>query len=85
MNQQDVRLVEKLRNNKIIEDNYKVCFLRAIELFYSSFNKKIWQHIIRKFPDFFCYIEFNDFTIVQLSACSTSDWLIRLTKDSFNS
>ena len=42
MNQQDVLLVEKLRNNKIIEDNYKVCFLRAIEKFYSSFNKKIW-------------------------------------------
>ena len=41
MNQQDVLLVEKLRNNKIIEDNYKVCFLRAIDLFYSSFNKKI--------------------------------------------
>ena len=38
MNQQDVLLVEKLRNNKIIEDNYKVCFLRAIDLFYSSFN-----------------------------------------------
>ena len=40
MNQQDVQLVEKLRNNKIIEDNYKVCFLRAIEVFYSSFNAK---------------------------------------------
>lgn len=32
MNQQDVLLVEELRNNKIIEDNYKVCFLRAIEV-----------------------------------------------------
>ena len=42
MNQQDVLLVEKLRNNKIIEDNYKVCFLRDIESFYISFNKKIW-------------------------------------------
>lgn len=31
MNQQDVQLVERLRNNKIIEDNYKVCFLRAID------------------------------------------------------
>ena len=40
MNQQDVQLVEKLRNNKIIEDNYKVCFLRAMELFYGSFNVK---------------------------------------------
>ncbi len=43
MNQQDVQLVEKLRNNKIIEDNYKVCFLRAIESVYSSFNKKSWN------------------------------------------
>lgn len=32
MNQQDALLVEELRNNKIIEDNYKVCFLRAIEV-----------------------------------------------------
>ena len=38
MNQQDVQLVEKLRNNKIIEDNYKVCFLRVIEFIYNSFN-----------------------------------------------
>lgn len=82
MNQQDVQLVEKLRNNKIIEDNYKVCFLRAIESVYSSFNKKNLG--IYKVPRFFCYIEFNDFTIAQLSACSTSDCLIRLTKDSFN-
>lgn len=29
MNQQDVLLVEKQRNNKIIEDNYIVCFLRS--------------------------------------------------------
>ncbi len=55
MNQQDVQLVEKLRNNKIIEDNYKVCFLRAIESVYSSFNKKIWEYIIVKFLDFFLY------------------------------
>ena len=55
MNQQDVLLVEKLRNNKIIEDNYKVCFLRAIESVYSSFNKKIWEYIIVKFLDFFLY------------------------------
>ena len=38
MNQQDVQLVEKLRNNKIIEDNYKVCFLRAIEVSLDSFQ-----------------------------------------------
>ena len=55
MNQQDVLLVEKQRNNKIIEDNYKVCFLRAIESVYSSFNKKIWEYIIVKFLDFFLY------------------------------
>ena len=29
MNQQDVLLVEKLRNNKIIEDNYIVLFLKS--------------------------------------------------------
>ena len=45
MNQQDVQLVEELRNNKIIEDNYKVCFLRAIDLFYSSFNIKSLETI----------------------------------------
>ena len=38
MNQLDAQLVEKLRNNKIIEDNYKVCFLRVIEFIYNSFN-----------------------------------------------
>lgn len=29
MNQQDVLLVEKQRNNKIIEDNYIVLFLKS--------------------------------------------------------
>ena len=52
MNQQDVLLVEKLRNNKIIEDNYKVCFLRAIDLFYSSFNKKL-KYIMKKVSKIF--------------------------------
>lgn len=46
MNQQDVLLVEKLRNNKIIEDNYKVCFLRAMDLFYSSFNIKKYDNLL---------------------------------------
>lgn len=46
MNQQDVLLVEKQRNNKIIEDNYKVCFLRAIDLFYSSFNIKKYDNLL---------------------------------------
>ena len=71
MNQQDVQLVEELRNNKIIEDNYKVCFLRAIDLFYSSFNIKKYDNFIISYHIFFHYIEFNDFTITELRACST--------------
>lgn len=55
MNQQDVLLVEKLRNNKIIEDNYKVCFLRAIESFYSSFNKKSGNISLECFQIFLLY------------------------------
>lgn len=53
MNQQDVQLVEELRNNKIIEDNYKVCFLRAIDLFYSSFNIKKYDNFIISYHIFF--------------------------------
>ena len=45
MNQQDVLLVEKLRNNKIIEDNYKVCFLRAIAVSYTHLDVYKRQHM----------------------------------------